>query len=111
MVDGERRARIEAALQRGLDFILRAQIRVNGVLTAWCAQHDPITYEPREGRSYEHPSSSGSESVGILAYLISLPNPSPAVRTALSAALTLPPLPGADGPARLPVEPRPPAQP
>ncbi|MGP4038471.1 pectate lyase [Gracilibacillus sp. D59] len=61
------------SIELGVDYILKAQIEVDGKLTAWCAQHDPFTYEPREARSYEHPSISGSESVGIVRYLMSRP--------------------------------------
>ena len=78
---------IRRALERGVDFIVKSQIRVDGVLTAWCAQHDPVTYEPREGRPYEHPSISGSESVGVVAYLMTLPSPAPEVQQAIEAAL------------------------
>ncbi|RKL69239.1 pectate lyase [Salipaludibacillus neizhouensis] len=75
------------ALESGLDYILKSQIKVNGELTAWCAQHDPETYEALEARIYEHPSISGSESVGIVQYLMSLPNPSEDVKEAIDGAL------------------------
>jgi PelA/Pel-15E family pectate lyase len=55
--------------------MLMAQIRVAGRLTAWCAQHDETTLAPAGARTYEHPSLSGSESVGILRFLMSIPNP------------------------------------
>ncbi|XEC94554.1 pectate lyase [Paenibacillus tarimensis] len=87
LVDDELGGQAKIALDLGLDYILKSQIRVDGVLTAWCAQHDPTTYEPREARSYEHPSISGSESVGIIKYLMSLPNPSTELQAATDAAL------------------------
>ena len=55
-VDGERRTKAAAAVARGTDLVLRAQVRVGGKLTAWCAQHDEVTLEPRKARTYEHPS-------------------------------------------------------
>ncbi|RCW46371.1 pectate lyase [Paenibacillus prosopidis] len=79
--------RINEALGAGLNYILKSQIKVEGNLTAWCAQHDPVTYTPMGARSYEHPSISGSESVGVVKYLISLPNPSPEVKEAIGGAL------------------------
>ncbi|WP_199616021.1 pectate lyase [Paenibacillus alkalitolerans] len=79
--------RINEALGAGLDYILKSQIKVDGNLTAWCAQHDPVTYVPMGARSYEHPSISGSESVGIVKYLMALPNPSPEVQAAIDGAL------------------------
>lgn len=87
IVDDAVRQRIGTSLDNGLDYILKAQIRVGGELTAWCAQHDPVTYEPRGARAYEHPSISGSESVGIIKYLMALPNPSPEVKQAVDGAL------------------------
>ncbi|MFC4403033.1 pectate lyase [Gracilibacillus xinjiangensis] len=61
------------SIDQAVEYILHAQIEVDGKLTAWGAQHDPVTYEPREARSYEHPSISGSESIGIIRYLMSRP--------------------------------------
>ena len=54
-VDKARRARAAAAVAKGIDVILAAQIRVRGALTAWCAQVDEVTLEPRKARAYEHP--------------------------------------------------------
>jgi PelA/Pel-15E family pectate lyase len=78
---------MQSVLDKGLDYILKSQIMANGQLTAWCAQNDPVTYEPRPARAYEHPSISGSESVGIIAYLMSLPNQTPEVKKAIDGAL------------------------
>jgi PelA/Pel-15E family pectate lyase len=86
-VDADRRARARAAVARGLDVILGTQIRVNGELTVWCAQHDAITLAPALARTYELPSFSGSESVKIVRYLMSLPEPSPRVVAAVDAAV------------------------
>lgn len=81
-------AKLQESLDRGLDYILKSQIAVNGVLTAWCAQHDPVSYEPREARAYEHPSISGSESVEIVKYLLALSNQTPEVRKATESAIS-----------------------
>jgi PelA/Pel-15E family pectate lyase len=70
-VDPSRRERSAAAVARGLAIILRTQVRVAGRLTAWCAQHDEVTLEPRQGRTYEHVSLSGAESVEIVRFLMS----------------------------------------
>jgi len=83
----ERFARLEAALEKGIDYILKSQIRVNGYLTAWCQQHDPVTYEPKMGRSYEHPSIVSAESVPIVEFLMALPDPSEEVRRAIVGAV------------------------
>ncbi|MET0553752.1 MAG: pectate lyase, partial [Vicinamibacteria bacterium] len=67
--DGDRESAQRAAA-RGLELVLAAQIRVEGVRTAWCAQHDAATLEPRGARRYEPASLSGQESVGIVGYLM-----------------------------------------
>lgn len=86
-VDEARRAASERAFFQGIEYILEAQIEVDGRLTAWCAQHDPWTYEPRAGRSYEHPSISGAESVGIVRLLMALPDPDERIQRAILSAL------------------------
>jgi unsaturated rhamnogalacturonyl hydrolase len=65
------------AAARGLEFVLAAQVRVSGTLTAWCAQHDSVTLVPRPARRYEPVSLSGQESVGIVAYLMDVADEQP----------------------------------
>ncbi|MCI3923129.1 pectate lyase [Paenibacillus sp. TRM 82003] len=86
MFDEATLERIQQAKAKGIDYILESQIEVDGVLTAWCAQHDPFTYEARGARAYEHPSISGSESVGIVRYLMSQEQ-TPEIRQAVLGAL------------------------
>ena len=45
-----------------------------------------MTLEPRGARAYEHPSLSGAESAGIVRFLMTLPEPSPAVVQSVPAA-------------------------
>ena len=52
-VDGERRARSRAAIERGLSCILETQIIEAGRPTVWCAQHDERSLLPAPARSYE----------------------------------------------------------
>ncbi|HAV64027.1 MAG TPA: pectate lyase, partial [Verrucomicrobiales bacterium] len=68
-VDNGRRERAADAVARGIDCILKTQVKQDGRLTVWCAQHDEKTLEPAWARSYEPPSLSGSESVGIVRFL------------------------------------------
>ncbi|MFC5463029.1 pectate lyase [Massilia niabensis] len=82
----QQRARLQPALDRAVDFILKAQIVQDGLKTVWCAQHDPVTYAPVTGRSYELPSKSGAESALIVEFLMSRPQ-TPAVAEAVKAAL------------------------
>ncbi len=76
-----------AAVQKAIACILKTQIRVNGKLTVWCAQHDHITLLPAKARTYELPSFSGSESVDITRFLMEIKNPSPEVKIAIKAAI------------------------
>jgi pectate lyase len=85
-VDAGRRKEAGDAFDRGVQCILRCQVRVRGKLTAWCAQHDENDYSPRPGRSYELVSLSGAESVGIVRLLMSL-QPTPQVVAAVEGAV------------------------
>lgn len=85
-VDSKRRARASRAFDAGVECILKCQILVDGRPTAWCAQHDEITFEPRKARTYEHVSLSGGESAGIILLLMSLENPKPEVVLAVNGA-------------------------
>ena len=87
-VDEERKAKAEQAVAKGIDCILKTQIRVNGKLTAWCAQHDQKTLAPADARSYELASISGQESVGIIRFLMSIDKPSPAIIASVQAAVS-----------------------
>jgi PelA/Pel-15E family pectate lyase len=86
-VEGPKRRDAKAAFDHGVECILKCQIKVDGKLTAWCAQHDELDYSPRPGRAYELVSLSGSESVGIVRLLMSLDDPSPQVIAAVDGAV------------------------
>jgi PelA/Pel-15E family pectate lyase len=81
------KTRIRNSFQKGIDCILKTQFKQNGVLTAWCAQHDRETLEPAKARAYELPSLSGRESAKITLLLMSIENPSPEVKQAVEAAV------------------------
>jgi pectate lyase len=85
-VDADRRKAARQAFNRGLECILRCQIKVGDRLTAWCAQHDEKDFSPRPGRSYELVSLSGAESVEVVRLLMSLEDPSPEVVRAVDGA-------------------------
>lgn len=86
-VSDQQLRRIGQAFEKGIDCILKCQIRVDGKLTAWCAQHDEKTCAPAWGRSFEPPSISGGESAQIILLLMDLPDPSPQVCQAIEAAV------------------------
>ena len=86
-VDEARRRRAAGAIERGLRVILDSQILVDGLRTAWCAQHDAVTLEPRPARTYELVSLSGMETVGIVEYLMEIERPSEEVVDAIDSAV------------------------
>ena len=83
----EYRTKAKAAVTKGIDCILRTQIKQGDKLTAWCAQHDEKTLEPAWARSYEPPSISGGESVGVVRFLMSVEEPTPAIIAAVEGAV------------------------
>jgi PelA/Pel-15E family pectate lyase len=86
-VDDTRRAKARAAVSRGIEIILKTQVKQNGRLTAWCAQHDEKTLAPAWARAYEPPSLSGSESVGIVRFLMEIEKPAPEIVAAIEGAV------------------------
>ncbi|WP_339617719.1 pectate lyase [uncultured Gilvimarinus sp.] len=80
------RAQFKTALDKGVEYILNAQWEQNGVLTVWCAQHGATDYQPKAARAYELKSLSGSESVEIIAFLMTQPQ-TPQIKSAIDAAL------------------------
>lgn len=77
----------KAAFDKGIDCILKTQVRQNGKLTVWCAQHDRETLAPCKARAYELPSLSGQESDNIVLLLMSIPNPSKEIIESIEAAV------------------------
>jgi PelA/Pel-15E family pectate lyase len=75
------------AVEKGIECILKTQIRVNGALTAWCQQYDEVTLKPAKARAYELPSISAGESAGIVQFLMSQPNPTPEIKKAIRSAI------------------------
>ena len=86
-VDMERRTKAADAVKRGLDCILKTQIVEASKLTVWCAQHDEKTLAPAWARAYEPPSFSGSESVGIVNFLMAIDRPTPGIIAAVEGAV------------------------
>jgi PelA/Pel-15E family pectate lyase len=86
-VAAPRRAQAAAAVAKGLDCILRTQVKQDGRLTVWCAQHDETTLAPAWARNFEPPTLSGSESVGIVRFLMGVEHPSPEIIVAVEGAV------------------------
>lgn len=86
-ISAEMRLKAKEAFDKGVECILRTQIIVDGLPTVWCAQHDHITLEPAGARSYELPSFSGGESVGVTMLLMDIENPSKEIINAVNGTV------------------------
>jgi len=86
-VDEERKERAAKAVAKGIECILKTQVRVRGRLTVWCAQHDEKTFSAAQARAFEPVSLSGDESVGIVEFLMGIENPKPPVVEAIKSAV------------------------
>lgn len=85
-LDAPLRKRIVQAVERGDACLLRLQVRQDGKLAGWAGQYD-ATLQPAQGRKFELPSIVAQESVGVVRYLMSIPDPSPAVVAAVEGAV------------------------
>jgi PelA/Pel-15E family pectate lyase len=72
--------------ERGTEFVLSTQIAVDGRLTVWAQQYDPLTLKPASARNYEMPSLAAGESAGVMMFLMQLPNPDAQTVAAVRAA-------------------------
>jgi PelA/Pel-15E family pectate lyase len=87
LVDPTLAPQAEAAVQRGIQCMLKTQYVQNGTLTAWCAQHDRRTLLPCKARAFELASLSGMETVGIVEFLMEVENPTPEIKQSIEAAV------------------------
>jgi PelA/Pel-15E family pectate lyase len=77
---------VTGALTKGTSCILDSQVSVNGTLTGWGQQHDPLTLEPIAGRTYELKSLSALETAAIVDYLMTIPSATPSITRSVDAA-------------------------
>lgn len=86
-IDNETAEKAKTALDKGIQCILKCQIKQNGVLTAWCAQHNKDSLLPCDGRIYEKAAINAKESANIVLFLMSIKNPSLEVINSIEAAV------------------------
>lgn len=86
-VPGDLRDKAAASWKRGLDCILKCQVRSGGVPTVWCQQYDPLTLSPCPARRFEMTALSSAESASLVLFLMSLPDPDPGVVRAVGDAV------------------------
>ena len=86
IIPADYKVKLQDSIDRAVDYILKSQIVSQGKLTAWCAQHDPVTYAPVAARAYELASISGCESVPVILFLMNQEQ-TPEIKTAVEAAI------------------------
>jgi PelA/Pel-15E family pectate lyase len=86
-VDDARRQKSEKAVERGVECILRTQVKVGGKLTVWGAQHDEVTLAPAPARKFEPVSLTSRESVAVTRFLMGVERPDARVVEAIESAV------------------------
>lgn len=75
------------ALETGIECLLKTQVAVDGILTAWCQQYDPVSMTPHDARAYEMVSLSSSESAEVVEFLLSLADRDERTEAAMATAI------------------------
>jgi len=86
-VDEARRLKAEKAVGRGVECILKTQVKVGGKLTAWGAQHDEVTFAPAPARKFEPVSLASRESVAVTRFLMGVERPDARAVEAVESAV------------------------
>jgi PelA/Pel-15E family pectate lyase len=86
-VDSHYTRRVQVAFKKGLECILKCQMKDEDGLTAWCQQHDDRDLRPRPARTFEPAAVSGMESAEIVLFLMSLPDPDPDLVAVIQGAV------------------------
>jgi PelA/Pel-15E family pectate lyase len=86
-VDEARRLKSEKAVERGVECILKTQVKVDGQLTVWGAQHDEVTLAPAPARKFEPVSLASRESVAVTRFLMGVERPDARVVEAIESAV------------------------
>jgi PelA/Pel-15E family pectate lyase len=66
----ELRTRAQAGFTKGVDWLVSAQVQVDGKRTVWTAQHHPLSGVPVAARKFEQISLVSSESAAVLQLLL-----------------------------------------
>jgi len=86
-VDHQLWQKLTTAYDKGMDCILKTQINDAGTPTAWCQQYDESSLKPAWARKFEPPSICNKESADLVLFLMSIEDPSPAIKTAIDNAV------------------------
>jgi len=79
--------KLNTAYEKGLDCIVKTQIKEDGKLTAWCQQHDEVTLLPAWARKFEPAAICNKESADLVLFLMSIDHPSKEIINAIENAV------------------------
>ena len=69
-LDPQRQQQARIAIDKGIECLLKCQIKVNGGLAGWCQQHDEITFDARPARTFELASNCPQETTDIVRFMM-----------------------------------------
>ncbi|MBN2743120.1 MAG: pectate lyase [Marinilabiliaceae bacterium] len=75
------------SLNRAVALTLHCQVNVNGVKKGWAQQHDHQTLAPTGARTFELPGLTANESSSIIAFLMRIEKPTPAIVHAIETGI------------------------
>ncbi|MGI6231747.1 MAG: pectate lyase [Prevotella sp.] len=87
LVDKKLRKKVSKSFYKGIDCILKTQLKMNGKPSVWCQQYDEKTLLPASARAFELASYCTAESANLVKLLMSLPDPSDEVVRAVQGAM------------------------
>ncbi|PKL81532.1 MAG: pectate lyase, partial [Ignavibacteriae bacterium HGW-Ignavibacteriae-3] len=86
-LNGEFRNRVNESFNRGLECILKCQIKEGENLLVWCQQHDNVTLLPQNARTFEPASICNGESSEIVLMLMEIKNPDKKIINSIQQAV------------------------
>ncbi|MCX6170986.1 MAG: pectate lyase [Ignavibacteriales bacterium] len=86
-LNNDLREKVKNAFDKGLDCILKCQIKEGDKLYVWCQQHDNVTLLPQNARTFEPASICNGESSGIVLLLMSINNPDEKIINSIQSAV------------------------
>jgi PelA/Pel-15E family pectate lyase len=79
--------KVKVAYDKGMDCMLKCQIKENGRLTVWSQQHNEVDLSPAWARAFEPPSICNGESSTVVLFLMSIDKPSKEIVNAIQSAV------------------------
>lgn len=87
-LDAARRERARTAVAKGVECLLKCQIRVGETLTGWCQQHDETTFAAVGARTFELASICAGDTAEVVYFFMRWARPDAAMLASADAAMT-----------------------